>query len=176
MSQRDNGRLVKRSSMAVPAEADNIACNQGGLLVSSIRAVPQPWYFNAESWISENGDAWSHFSHDHARSRAFRWGEDGIAGVCESHGLQNIALSFWNQEDAFSKERLFGLSNPQGNHGESIKEAHFHLDNVPTHSYMKYLYKYPQGSFPYEDLITENAKRGKMEKEYQLIDTGIFEE
>lgn len=82
---------------------------------------------------SENGDAWSHFSHDHARSRAYRWGEDGIAGVCDTHGLQNIAFAFWNEEDDFLKERLFGLSNPQGNHGESIKEAHFHLDNTPTH-------------------------------------------
>lgn len=82
---------------------------------------------------SENGDAWSHFSHDHARSRAYRWGEDGIAGVCDTHGLQNIAFAFWNEEDDFLKERLFGLSNPEGNHGESIKEAHFHLDNTPTH-------------------------------------------
>jgi hypothetical protein len=82
---------------------------------------------------SDNGDAWSHFSHDHARSRAYRWGEDGIAGVCDTHGLQNIAFAFWNEQDDFLKERLFGLSNPQGNHGESIKEAHFHLDNTPTH-------------------------------------------
>lgn len=82
---------------------------------------------------SQNGDAWSHFSHDHARSRAYRWGEDGIAGVSDTHGLQNIAFAFWNEKDDFLKERLFGLSNPQGNHGESIKEAHFHLDNTPTH-------------------------------------------
>ncbi|KAI9788029.1 MAG: hypothetical protein M1835_002519 [Candelina submexicana] len=123
---------------------------------------------------SENGDAWSHFSHDHARARTFRWGEDGIAGVSDSHGLLNVAFSFWNEKDDFLKERLFGLSNPQGNHGESIKEAHFHLDNTPTHSYMKYLYKYPQKKFPYEDLIKENARRGKQEREYQLIDTGIF--
>jgi hypothetical protein len=82
---------------------------------------------------SDNGDAWSHFSHEHARSRAYRWGEDGIAGVCDTHGLQNMALAFWNEKDDFLKERLFGLSNPQGNHGESIKEAHFHLDNTPTH-------------------------------------------
>lgn len=125
---------------------------------------------------SADGDAWSHFTHDHARSRAFRWGEDGIAGVSDTHGLQNIAFAFWNEEDPFLKERLFGLSNPQGNHGESIKEAHFHLDNTPTHSYMKYLYKYPQKPFPYKDLLEENAKRGKEDKEYQIIDTGIFEE
>ncbi|KAL9593433.1 MAG: hypothetical protein Q9219_007558 [cf. Caloplaca sp. 3 TL-2023] len=125
---------------------------------------------------SENGDAWSHFTHDDARSRAFRWGEDGIAGVCDSHGLQNIAFSFWNEKDDFLKERLFGLSNPQGNHGESIKEAHFHLENTPSHSYMKYLYKYPQGKFPYQDLVAENARRGKEDKEYQLADTGIFDD
>ncbi|TVY34915.1 Uncharacterized protein LOCC1_G007222 [Lachnellula occidentalis] len=123
---------------------------------------------------SADGDAWSHFTHDHARSRAFRWGEDGIAGVSDTHGLQNIAFAFWNEEDDFLKERLFGLSNPQGNHGESIKEAHFHVDNTPTHSYMKLLYKYPQRKFPYENLVAENAKRGKEDREYQIIDTGIF--
>ncbi|KAI0025672.1 Six-hairpin glycosidase [Xylariomycetidae sp. FL0641] len=124
---------------------------------------------------SPDGDAWSHFTHDHARSRAFRWGEDGIAGVSDSHGLQNIAFAFWNEEDPFLKERLFGLANPQGNHGESGKEAHFHLDNTP-HSYMKFLYKYPQKAFPYEDLLKENGKRSRLEKEYQLIDTGVFDE
>jgi hypothetical protein len=125
---------------------------------------------------SADGDAWSHFTHDHARSRAFRWGEDGIAGVSDTHGFQNIAFAFWNEKDDFLKERLFGLSNPQGNHGESIKEAHFHLDNVPTHSYMKFLYKYPQKPFPYKDLIDENARRGKEDCEYQLLDTGVFDE
>lgn len=125
---------------------------------------------------SPDGDAWSHFPHDHARSRAYRWGEDGIAGVCDTHGMQNIAFAFWNEQDPFLKERLFGLSNPQGNHGESLKEAHFHIDNLPTHSYMKFLYKYPQKSFPYEDLIKENAKRGKTDKEYQIVDTGCFDD
>jgi hypothetical protein len=125
---------------------------------------------------SEDGDAWSYFSHDHARSRTFRWGEDGIAGVSDTHGLQNIAFTFWNGEDDFLKERLFGLSNPQGNHGESIKEVHFHVDNTPTHSYMKFLYKYPQKKFPYQELIDENAKRSRLEKEYQILDTGIFED
>ncbi|PGH05759.1 hypothetical protein GX51_02730 [Blastomyces parvus] len=125
---------------------------------------------------SADGDAWSYFPHDHARSRAFRWGEDGIAGVSDTHGLQNIAFAFWNEKDDFLKERLFGLSNPQGNHGESIKEAHFHLDNTPTHSYMKYLYKYPQKKFPYENLIEENGRRGKQDREYQILDTGIFDD
>ncbi|EGC46530.1 cytoplasm protein [Histoplasma capsulatum var. duboisii H88] len=116
------------------------------------------------------------FPHDHARSRTYRWGEDGIAGVSDTHGLQNIAFAFWNEKDDFLKERLFGLSNPQGNHGESIKEAHFHLDNTPTHSYMKYLYKYPQKKFPYQDLVEENARRGKQDREYQILDTGIFDD
>ncbi|KAJ1338014.1 putative isomerase [Microdochium nivale] len=125
---------------------------------------------------SADGDAWSHFSHDDARSRTYRWGEDGIAGVCDTHGLQNIAFSFWNEEDPFLKERLFGLSNPQGNHGEGVREAYFHLDNTPTHSYMKFLYKYPQKAFPYEDLLKTNASRTKQDPEYQLTDTGIFDD
>ncbi|KAI1623056.1 Six-hairpin glycosidase-like protein [Exophiala viscosa] len=125
---------------------------------------------------SDNGDAWSHFSHDQARSRAYRWGEDGIAGVSDTHGFQNIAFSFWNEKDDFLKERLFGLSNPQGNHGESLKEAHFHLDNTPSHSYMKYLYKLPQRRFPYEQLVEENAKRGKQEREFNIIDSDAFKD
>ncbi|KAI4657608.1 uncharacterized protein J4E78_005996 [Alternaria triticimaculans] len=125
---------------------------------------------------SADGDAWSHFTHDMARSRAFRWGEDGIAGVSDTHGFQNIAFAFWNEKDEFLKERLFGLSNPQGNHGESLKECHFHLDNTPTHSYMKFLYKLPQRKFPYEELIETNAKRTRLDKEYNLVDTGIFDD
>ncbi|PHH83110.1 hypothetical protein CDD82_3520 [Ophiocordyceps australis] len=124
---------------------------------------------------SPDGDAWSHFPHQHARLRAYRWGEDGIAGVSDTHGLQNLAFSFWNEHDDFLKERLFGLSNPQGNHGESVKEAHFHLDNTP-HSYMKYLYKYPQKKFPYDELVKENATRAKEEHEFQIIDTDAFDE
>ncbi|KAK8179134.1 Six-hairpin glycosidase-like protein [Phyllosticta citribraziliensis] len=112
---------------------------------------------------SHDGDAWSHFSHDMSRSRAYRWGEDGIAGISDTHGLQNVAFAFWNEKDDFLKERLFGLSNPQGNHGES-------------HSYMKFLYKYPQRRFPYEDLIKENARRGKQDREYNMVDTGVFDD
>ncbi|KAJ9141944.1 Six-hairpin glycosidase [Pleurostoma richardsiae] len=142
-------------------------------------------YLSERQWAtvredySPDGDAWSHFPHDHARSRAYRWGEDGIAGVCDTHGYENIAFAFWNGKDPFLKERLFGLSNPQGNHGESIKEAHFHVDNTPTvsfHSYMKYLYKYPQRAFPYDDLLKENARRGKKDNEYQITDTNAFDE
>ncbi|CAK1355315.1 hypotheticalsprotein [Cercospora beticola] len=123
---------------------------------------------------SNDGDAWSSFTYDMARSRAFRWGEDGIAGVSDTHGRLNFAFAFWNGKDGHLKERLFGLSNPQGVHGESIKECHFHLDNTPTHSYMKFLYKMPQDPFPYEDLIKTNASRTKEEREYNLVDTGIF--
>ncbi|KAF2862499.1 hypothetical protein K470DRAFT_275227 [Piedraia hortae CBS 480.64] len=131
---------------------------------------------------SANGDAWSSFTYDDARSRAFRWGEDGIAGVCDTHGLMHIAFAFWNEKEwvlplfGHLKERLFGLSNPQGNHGESLKECHFHLDNTPTHSYMKYLYKLPQSEFPYRKIIDANAKRTREEREYSLIDTGVFDE
>ncbi|PLB55845.1 family 63 glycoside hydrolase [Aspergillus steynii IBT 23096] len=124
---------------------------------------------------SEDGDAWSHFPHDHARKRAYRWGEDGIAGVSDDHGFQNIAFAFWNGIDPFLKERLFGLSNSEGVHGESVKEVYFHLDNVPSHSYMKYLYKYPQREFPYDKLVRENANRSVEEPEYSLVDTEIFE-
>ncbi|KAG0643979.1 Six-hairpin glycosidase-like protein [Tuber brumale] len=139
-------------------------------------------YLSERQWgtvredYSENGDAWSHFPHDHAKARTYRWGEDGIAGVSDTHGLQNISFVFWNEHDDFLKERLFGLSNPQGNHGESLKEAHFHLDNTPTHSYMKYLYKYPQRKFPYEKLVEENGKRSRDVPEFTLMDTGIFKD
>ncbi|CAZ82859.1 unnamed protein product [Tuber melanosporum] len=139
-------------------------------------------YLSERQWgtvredYSENGDAWSHFPHDHAKARTYRWGEDGIAGVSDTHGLQNISFVFWNEHDDFLKERLFGLSNPQGNHGESLKEAHFHLDNTPTHSYMKYLYKYPQRKFPYEQLVEENGKRSRHVPEFTLMDTGIFKD
>ncbi|KAH7310907.1 Six-hairpin glycosidase-like protein [Stachybotrys elegans] len=122
-----------------------------------------------------DGKPWTYFSHDHARKRAYRWGKDDIAGVCDSHGLLNIAFSIWNGKDDILKEWLFGVSNDEGNHGESIKEAHFHLDNVPTHSYMKYLYKYPQAEFPYQKPL-EQSRLPKEEREYSLSDTGIFED
>ncbi|KAL9068671.1 MAG: hypothetical protein Q9157_006433 [Trypethelium eluteriae] len=134
------------------------------------------WATVREDYSRADGDAWSHFTHDMARKRAYRWGEDGIAGVSDTHGLQNIAFSFWNEKDDFLKERLFGLSNPQGNHGESIKECHFHLDNTPSHSYMKYLYKYPQRRFPYQDMVKENARRSRDVPEYNLLDTGVFDD
>ena len=124
---------------------------------------------------SEGGTAWDYFPHDHARSRAYRWGEDGLAGLCDEKQRLCFALGLWNGADPILKERAFGLTNSEGNHGEDIKEYYFYLDATPTHSYGKYLYKYPQRAFPYDDLVRVNAKRSRQELEYELIDTGIFE-
>ena len=139
-------------------------------------------YVSERAWgtvredYSEDGDPWNHFTYDMARSRVPRWGEDGIAGFCDRYQIVSFSFAFWNHQDPYLKERLFGLTPDQGNHGEDVKEVYFHLDNVPTHSYMKYLYKYPHKKFPYEQLIEENKKRGKSDSEYELYDTGIFEE
>jgi hypothetical protein len=123
---------------------------------------------------SENGDAWNFFTHDHARPRAYRWGEDGIAGISDDQQHLCFALALWNGKDPILKERLFGLTNSEGNHGEDVKEYYFYLDSTPTHSYMKYLYKYPQAAFPYSDLVETNRKRTQTEMEYELLDTGVF--
>jgi hypothetical protein len=137
-------------------------------------------YLSERQWgtvredYSENGNAWDYFSHDQARSRAYRWGEDGLAGICDDHQVLCFALALWNGKDPILKERLFGLTNSEGNHGEDVKEYYFYLDSTPTHSYMKYLYKYPQAAYPYDDLIQTNRKRGKGAPEYELLDTGVF--
>ena len=123
---------------------------------------------------SKNGDAWNYFPHDHARSRAYRWGEDGLGGISDINQQLCFALALWNGKDPILKERLFGLSNPQGNHGEDVKELYYFLDNVPSHFYMKFLYKYPQNEFPYSDLVAKNKSRGKHDPEYEILDTGIF--
>lgn len=123
---------------------------------------------------SVDGSAWDYFPHDHARSRAYRWGEDGIAGLSDNHQRLCFAIALWNGEDAILKERMFGLNSTEGNHGEDVKEYYFYLDNTPTHSYMKYLYKYPQQAFPYSQLIEENQKRSYQDPEYELLDTGVF--
>jgi hypothetical protein len=125
---------------------------------------------------SPGGTAWEYFPHDHARSRAYRWGEDGIAGVSDAHQLVCLSLGLWNGRDPILKERLFGLTNAEGNHGEDVKEYYFYLDATPTHSYLKMLYKYPQLEFPYADLVAENARRGTGVPEYELIDTGVLTE
>ena len=137
-------------------------------------------YLSERQWgtvredYSENGDAWNFFTHDQARSRAYRWGEDGIAGLSDDQQRLCFALALWNGKDPILKERLFGLTNSEGNHGEDVKEYYFYLDSTPTHSYMKYLYKYPQAAFPYADLVDTNRRRTRSEFEYDLLDTGIF--
>ena len=124
---------------------------------------------------SEDGEAWNYFPHSQAHARAYRWGEDGIAGISDNHQRLCFAIALWNGKDPILKERLFGLSGFEGNHGEDVKECYFYLDNTPTHSYMKYLYRYPQARFPYEDLVEENQRRDRTATEYELTDTGIFE-
>jgi hypothetical protein len=151
------------------------------------REAKVPWkkwgpYLSERQWgtvredYSENGDAWNYFSHDQARSRAYHWGEDGLGGISDDHQVLCFALALWNGRDPILKERLFGLSNSEGNHGEDVKEYYFYLDSTPTHSYMKYLYKYPQAPYPYDDLVSTNRNRGKNELEYELLDTGIFDD
>ncbi|GAP96906.1 MGH1-like glycoside hydrolase domain-containing protein [Leptolyngbya sp. NIES-2104] len=125
---------------------------------------------------SVDGSSWDAFPHDHARSRAYRWGEDGLLGICDREGRLCFALALWNERDPILKERLFGLTNTEGNHGEDVKECYFYLDSTPTHSYFKALYKYPQAEFPYAQLLEENQRRGRTEREYELLDTGIFDD
>jgi hypothetical protein len=125
---------------------------------------------------SADGDAWSYFTHDQARSRAYRWGEDGLAGISDDHGRLCLALALWNEADPILKERLFGVTNAEGNHGEDVKECYFYLDATPTGSWLRYLYKYPQRAFPYADLVATNRSRGRHEMEYELLDTGVFDD
>ncbi len=147
----------------------------------------QPWtrwgpYVSERSWAtvredySADGSAWDYFTHEMARSKAYRWGEDGIAGVCDRYQIQVLAMAFWNGKDPILKERMFGLSSSEGNHGEDVKEYYYYLDSLPSHAYMKQLYKYPQQEYPYADLVDTNRGRGGQGPEYELIDTGIFGE
>lgn len=146
-----------------------------------------PWkkwgpYLSERQWgtvredYSEHGDAWNYFSHDHARSRVYHWGEDGLGGISDDQQRLCFSIALWNGKDSILKERPFGLTNSEGNHGEDVKEYYFYIDNTPTHSYMKYLYKYPQSAFPYDDLILKNKARGRTDQEYELLDTGIFDQ
>src|SRR5215831_622733 len=122
---------------------------------------------------SADGEVWEYFPHDQARSRAYRWGEDGLLGFCDRECRLCFALALWNGQDPFLKERLFGLTNAEGNHGEDVKEEYFFLDSAPTHSYLKGLYKYPQAEFPYARLLEENRRRSRLESEFELADTGV---
>ena len=151
------------------------------------REAVTPWkkwgpYLSERQWgtvredYSDNGNAWDYFSHDQARSRAYHWGEDGLAGISDVKQRLCFALALWNGNDPILKERLFGLTNSEGNHGEDVKEYYFYLDSTPTHSYMKYLYKYPQAAYPYDNLVATNHQRGKGDLEYELLDTGVFNE
>jgi hypothetical protein len=146
------------------------------------QALWKKWgpYLSERQWgtvredYSDSGDAWSYFSHDQARSRAYRWGEDGLAGLSDDQQLLCFSIALWNGRDPILKERLFGLTNGEGNHGEDVKEYYFYLDSTPTHSYMKTLYKYPHAAYPYNDLVRTNRRRGRSDFEYELIDTGVF--
>ena len=151
------------------------------------RTQKAPWkkwgpYLSERQWgtvredYSQSGDAWNYFTHDQARSRAYRWGEDGLAGISDDRQQLCFALALWNGNDPILKERLFGLSNSEGNHGEDVKEYYFYLDSTPTHSYMKYLYKYPQAAYPYDNLVATNRDRGRGQPEYELLDTGVFDQ
>src|SRR6201997_1427711 len=139
-------------------------------------------YLSERQWAtvredySEGGNPWDSFPHEHARSRAYRWGEDGLMGLSDRHQYVCFAVALWNEKDPILKERLFGLTGAQGNHGEDVKECYFYLDNTPTHSYMKALYKYPQLEFPYQRLIEENRSRTRLDSEFELVDTGIFDD
>jgi len=148
------------------------------------RGIPwKKWgpYLSERQWgtvredYSKDGNAWDYFSHEQSRSRTYRWGEDGLAGISDDKQHLCFSVALWNGRDPILKERLFGLTNSEGNHGEDVKEYYFYLDSTPTHSYMKYLYKYPQGEFPYRDLVETNQRRSREEFEYELLDTGVFD-
>ena len=166
-------------------QSHNISAEQQRLNTNAQKEIPlEKWgpYLSERQWgtvredYSANGDAWNYFTHEQSRSRVYRWGEDGIAGISDTHQNLCFAIGLWNGKDAILKERLFGLTNTEGNHGEDVKELYYYLDNTPTHSYMKYLYKYPQAAYPYKELVEINNVRSKTAPEFELLDTGIFNE
>jgi hypothetical protein len=171
-------------NMSAEVNADPVKTAEQRRL-DEVREKGVPWklwgpYLSERQWgtvhedYSESGDAWNYFTHDQARSRAYHWGEDGLGGLSDDEQRLCFALALWNNKDPILKERLFGLTNSEGNHGEDVKEYYYYIDSTPTHSYMKYLYKYPQNTYPYVDLIETNRHRGRNDPEYELIDTGIF--
>src|SRR5262245_46002079 len=139
-------------------------------------------YLSERAWgtvredYSESGDAWSYFPHEHARSRAYRWSEDGLGGICDRNQILCLALALWNEKDEILKERAFGVAGPEGNHGEDVKDVYYYEDATPTSSYLRYLYKYPQRRFPYEELVARSRARGLHERELKLADLGAFDE
>jgi hypothetical protein len=182
VEKRENNPM--KSSQTRPQIAYAETIEQRRLNETREKAVPwKKWgpYLSERQWgtvredYSQDGNAWDYFSHDQARSRTYRWGEDGLAGICDDKQQLCFAIALWNGRDPILKERLFGLTNSEGNHGEDVKEYYFYLDSTPTHSYMKYLYKYPQQAFPYSDLIETNRRRSRDELEYELIETGVFD-
>src|SRR3954469_20753792 len=151
------------------------------------RGLEEPWYFwgpylAERAWgtvredYSANGDAWNYLPHEHARSRAYRWNEDGIGGISDFKGRLCLAFACWNERDPILKERLFGLTGPQGNHGEDVKEIYWYTDATPSHSYLAMIYRYPQLAYPYADLVARTSTRSRTETEYELWDTGILRE
>ena len=180
------GVIVAETSRAVK-ECESRALTKEEQRLEESRERKVHWkrwgpYLSERQWgtvredYSPGGTPWEYFPHDHARSRAYRWGEDGIGGICDRHQLICFALALWNGRDPILKERLFGLTGNEGNHGEDVKEYYFYLDSTPTHSYMKFLYKYPQAKFPYGRLVEENRRRGRDAPEFELIDTGVFDD
>src|SRR2546421_2632748 len=151
------------------------------------KSAEEPWHFwgpylAERAWgtvredYSANGDAWDYFPHDHARSRAYRWNEDGLGGISDFKGRLCFAFAFWNERDPFLKERIFGVSGPEGNHGEDVKELYWHIDSTPSHSFMRMIYRYPQLRFPYEELVAQSGARSKMEGEFEIWNTNAFAE
>ena len=164
--------------MATAAERERL------LEVPHGRAPWRHWgpYLSERAWgtvredYSADGTAWDYFPHDHARSRAYRWNEEGLAGICDDRQTLCFALAFWNGRDPILKERIFGLTGSEGNHGEDAKECWWYEDSTPTHSWMRWRYMYPQAEFPYDELVSVNRSRGRTDPEYELLDTGVFDE
>src|ERR1043166_3325208 len=193
-SRKIKAKLGKKSRSPAQTKTDEDAGMATNIVdvteqkrLNEAREAGIPWkkwgpYLSERQWgtvredYSDNGDAWNYFTHDHARSRAYRWGEDGLGGLCDDKQRLCFALALWNERDPILKERLFGLTNSEANHGEDVKEYYFYIDSTPTHSYMKYLYKYPQQEYPYLNLVETNRRRGRQDFEYELIDTGVFDQ
>ena len=173
-----------KGGVGVTAEGDRVA--GFGRLEDGLRQA-SPWYMwgpyvSERQWgtvredYSEDGDAWNYLPHDYARSRAYRWGEDGLAGFCDVHQRLCLGLALWNGRDPFLKERLFGLTGPEGNHGEDVKEHRWYLDALPSHAWNRWRYHYPQAAFPYDQLRLENSRRDRRSPEYEIMDTGVFDD